>query len=1819
MKYKPILQQIKNNWKKAAKCLSFCFAVFLVFAIVFYSPKSQSTITDSCTLVSNPNPGVNCLPNCNNLDNATTANPGVNCLYLDLPICTSNSQATSTIADPKPRINCADVIDLPLCSDVNSNPKELKNCVKKCSDIADGTGIRGIDYAVHNRDCVRFCSDSSENLTDPSFLALPQSKQCVAARCHQILEGDTGTYNCNLLSCKLLTVEELNDNKFQDQNKKYCDGDSDKCYSFSQDKLQYLIPNKMCQIHDCSPQPQPASSSCNDDANNIIAKGNSFTQDYLRYIVKQETPASLNSSDGNTAVKEQLSELCNTPTKSCLPLVKRQYRCDVLTDEDPPSKLNANCDANTTCDSDGFCDKTIDCNINTSEPECLQSSTNPEDIILDQDDESWFYNPKPMDKSINSSKEIIKMSNDLCYTKGQMKEHGWGKDILILGYFHSQFKPDRSRSPGMCDVAKGGKRGTGYLYLCGNEGVLNKKVSAWTAYNSSISTTTFTNTDSTTKVKVCLRFKNSFRPMDTVSNSETCGKRECAISCAFGLCKSQLCGEDVCRTLTVKETRATDCIMNEDSFNNTNDRSCSSIIDDNLRVRAVQYSNKVCTFLDSKGQLAYNRMFMNGKETLSDGTCLGQTNSGGNCNGKNSNDIEGQATFWRAVMLIQHVMNNRNSDPRGYLKKNGQLVKEQECIKIPLRVRTPRLYNLVTKNNAFKLFTPPVYISNSYVERDSNTISLPESTSDKFGPTDFNYPKIEVTYGEDTKQILSLSINKTGYETDEANQDSNASAHITTNFNGYDYETDILIRKDFNSETSTPTLCLYQKIVDTLDNEQIVKIECINRTFPEIDSTSPNRKVIITAPTTNTYDNAKISLKYRGLTANDLSDEIILGNQIQSKPECSSTVENYKICVQREECNMLNNEFVINEINIQNAAYGSDISQMLALRDYFTNSLTPICNKKSGILTDSSSTTNSTYQAANAYGWFNEICISSGFNTKLRDVLAYKVFDNKGIEIPSIKGKCIIDAARSLNGGAACTDGGKAPNCICLDATNITPNANQVIRKETPREAGLCVDITTPAMCPAISYNSDAARTAGTSTGNSDFLTPAYGGMNNVLGQCLGNWRNSQINGVDVPPKMNCVRNPDNTVAWSSTITHTVTNPCQRYSCPVITTEPRINSGVISYTNSYTTENETTDVNKGQSNGYALWNSKTSNDTMQTASAISCITGFKANGNLPTRGCSSKGIWQNIENACVRKTCPALNFVSNAAFDSDQWNAAWSSSSNNPLRSGLSDNEQYNIWYNWNRYGGASFPQTNASRIVISSTTDGVATESIATGVCNQKLGYFPLGNGPTMKCDQNGNWVFLENRCVTSCTAITNGDSYDGNASWNAATVSNSEESSTVSAVSCNSGFYPYPYSAPKDVDGNFINYTVDPNDSSKKLYVENTPLARPQRKCQNSDIRVGNNIIKAAVWKNAYPSCINKCPGAATDSRIGVGITKHKLSDGNYIYLEWGDLSPGESQILYSSIPQTASDYSPNHALGIYAVKRTCGTNYKWESYSVNGVTEYVKPQCSSRSGTINNSNNAISGTSDTVDENTILTASCGSGYAISTTTNSPQYKCRANSNNLRHIDEFYYEKTGGEDCKKTCALPSKDTLFGNGSKYVDGASGTKFEGDKITLACQAGYGKALDSDLSNSDSNCGRVATDRTNISPTTTCLSTGLWSSSVSNDCSACRSCNFQAGNVTISGDTSIKDGSPLNCKADTEKNRDRVCDFDASWMQNPPTSSGNCKIVSCTPSDRNPASGTSISCQGSDTEDATDCESKTMNAFITMSCIDGKATVTSLNK
>ena len=1171
---------------KITSLLIVFFAITLAF-FGFYTLKLKSQSLPDCSII-NSDPI-----------------PGENCLYFGKPLCSVLGKTQT----PNPRTNCADIIDLPLCDQIDNQLRAFpgKNCVKECRDSSfdslkpdSETGlVRGIDYAIHNKNCIRFCDKIESGV--PNF-----EGNCIGRKCHHFFSQDDfdPKQNCKLLNCNLLTPDELNETKFSDSSKKFCEGDNLKCYKFIKEQLPYLKirkKNTMCTIHDCRPKYLGCKE---DDTQNITKQGENYENYYVKYI------------NNSLPLESDLSP-CNQLSK-CIPPVKNQYRC-LPFDNKNPSERNSECDTSgdgSKC-LDGYCYKTIDCNNLSNELRykygCLGAD---ETKIIDvpDDTESWFYRPKPMDKATSGSGVLRKMNPELCYSKDQLEENGWGwdgkvkiGDLVIIdgGFAHSIFQPDRTRSPGLCEddllLGTNRDRGSGYLYLCGNRGSLYKKIYEHSAYYEGYVKSDFSKAYPNHTVRVCLRFKNLGRPDDATQDpSETCGKRECAISCSFGVCSSQSCGSDICYDLQVNDKNPKECEMNDAMFKNEtgndegadNDRyhdssdpkwnkKCLIRIDNYLRLRAVKMENsrKICTFLDVKGQLAYDGdLFFDGTEKVN-----GEDVSSSH---KNTRDDPGAAHKWRTVMMVPYIQNNRPSgEKRGYIDKDGKLFPEQDCPMTGLRLGTPTLYNLATNYNSPDLLIPSLYILNVMREKNG-TISIGQDGG--YGDTDFNYPEIEVQFGSSTKK-MNLEIGANGYGS------SSNLTDIKTNFGTKEYTVSIFTRKGYDQDSKQPIFCLYKQVKDENGKQFDSIVGCVKRTLPEIDnyrdrviSNLIKPKILIIRPhPDNTFNNSRILFRYLGnFGGNGKNDKCQNDDSCSSEQElgpnldimnndlsaCLSSNEEYKICAKREYCSQLNIECVENEIKIQNSApKDKNMESYLSVRNRCVQNILPRCNAKKGI--KSSDENNMFNQDPNLppedpklYGWFNELCIVSGFETKLKNVVAHKV--------PGNIGKCIIDSSspylKDNDQNTNCDSGGRYPNCLCIEASEEQQvNDKEEIRKQTAREAGLCIDMKLPDVCRPITYNSSNLKNpmdpyyVYSSLNNDKYsnlengvdfshkyrteqqlpgslkLVSGHGefglafiGMKDVLGECRGFWKTSFDNkGIELKPKMSCL-NINGKIGW---------------------------------------------------------------------------------------------------------------------------------------------------------------------------------------------------------------------------------------------------------------------------------------------------------------------------------------------------------------------------------------------------------------------------------------------------------------------------------------------------------------------------------------------------------------------------------------------------------------------------------------------------------------------------------------------------------------
>ena len=1508
--------------------------------------------------------------------------------FNSLPSC-SNQDKPPT---PKHRENCYDIIDLPLCSAMKSNPIPADNptsngnCVKECKDM-DATAINSQPNIGHNYSCIRFCDNPESGIT------ISQGNNCVYRACHQLYDDkipeidSKGYYtNCNLLKCNLLSKDELNNTKFNYTNNKWCDSKDVKCYEFGREKLPYIklqSQNSTCEIHDCKPN----SAECGkDDTLNISKRcdtnppftivgdnkckagdtSQNYTDDYIKYV--------------NAGMSIDLG-LCKPVM--CKPIIKEDYACTSNSTNSTESPTNPNSLCTTTC-TNGYCYRIIDCNKKTlTEKEselCSLKLTTDESY---SEINSWFYRPRLSDKFTSDPLGLpdkSKQMHKLCYTQNDMEAN------LGTSWFTEGSSPRRCLEEKVNDVktvtgidwSTLGGRSWGYGGICGTGGNVYSKPDADAGYIDGYVKTNYELSNPQHTVTACLRFKNS-------GALNACGKRECRIdSIPMFFAQTQWCGDDVCVDLSIDESDVDKCSLKKDPtlFEEDGEKrnlGCLKMVDKGwgtafgigqMRLRAKQYGRRICTFLDIAGTFAYDPQYLNGAETLDDNTtCIdGEKDENGKCNGFDTNSDRGLAHRWRTVNMSESTVIPYILNP-GYYDLEGRFFYEQQCPLIPLRLGPPRFYNIATPLNSPTLFAPPLYILNAKVKRGGE-ISVAKS-GEQYGETDFFEPEIEIKFGGEvvntnaskdltdkkSSQLLSLTTGNTDY--DKKNIDNSPSyAILETTVLGIKYAATVFVKKSYDENKKIGTFCLYRVFENGKDVIEI-EVGCVKRKDPEIYAVINKsiQKAVITSKEANSYNSARISLQImanQGLNGKDESCQAtpgaddICSTQIEleqkkiTKEECSYKIEGYKFCAKREECSQLYMECVKNEIDLykarlSNKPTGNFESIKLQCNTIILNN----CNKKWGIT--SPQARNIFEQplpdpkTTNYYGWFNEICITNGFDKKLRRVLSYKV--NKGAS----QGKCVIDLSESkkrnkdnpnFHPQECVLAGGKAPKCICKEVTDETNiEDDQIPRFETPREAGLCIDIPIPKACPAIDWtnNSYTVKSLSDPYHIIDSINKNSYGTNlvdyshlfrtekeifdptkksetydasktkthaefdlaieaeTVEGTCNAFWKPfANSSGLLRNPKMKCL----NTGEWDY---KNLENECIRYECPAISSAGIQSSG--NYQNGY--GNDETGEQKGTYHGFAYWPKyKKTNDFVEKVNAFTngnketgCIIGFKRHGASswndvsvpePYRNCNQLGSWGPPANICERIYCPAINMMGDGIT---------------PISKSPENQQEWNQWKN---NGGASFPSVAASR-----SKDSIRPESISTGICNNNIGVFlsPGGKPPTKECNYQGQWGPVQNPCVSTCDAVNDSQGRSENngfATWPETNVEVGTDSKRIKTLGCVSGYVVNPYKE------------------------------KPTRDCR-SIITV--NGIKTNIWEAAKNPCIDGCQGYDEDPTEGIGLTTH-----GSIQIKWTKTDLNKDTIYQS--PDSgctildASKFQPGRNNGCYKLRRHCNLDGKWDT---------------------------------------------------------------------------------------------------------------------------------------------------------------------------------------------------------------------------------------------------------------------------------------------
>lgn len=1091
------------------------------------------------------NDGVNCLFDCNNLASGVTPQPGGNCSYkingAMMPLCTSipSPKGYTVIQNyvipigttPNPRVNCADLIDLPLCSLFSSNANSTQNCVRMCSELIQNT----IDNRLHNRDCVRFSEGIEADAT---------GKENINRRCHQFIgSGTNPTSSCEAttpaISCTNLVEQELNKSSFYSSavnTVKFCNPDK-KCLEYNSPQLDAIktgfdaatspkapILIRLCKLHDCRASTDSACAPFASDDIAKISENSSYKVKYIQNIITSTFPTI-----------STLEALCTT--KICSGTIEAQFPCTI--DASGNTVRDSRCNS-LTC-TNNYCKLSIDCNDASlsqtiknqfCSPDSIPQSPAPTDhtnSYANLVDKTYFYLPKPMDKSyINntpSSGYRTMQKANLCYSLSDLEANNFAHRDNVFGGLitgvMSLFTGGRNFEPVMTDYAdcppnnyttrsptycnpglRHGARGVGYMYLCGGPDFTSKPNMDFVGYVDNVSSV-YTDSGSSHKVRACLRYNNSMIP------KKTCGARECGVTCAWGDC-STVCGFDECRDIIISENNPREC---QDPTNTSG--SCTAQIgsgsdmDSYIRLRGVAFEgdNQICVMLDWRGGLAYSGIFMDGSESLPDDStkCLSGTydKTTQKCvNGKNSNDDKSQANIWRALGLIKYVDKNVTvNGVQGIMDVNNNFIPASSCIRRQLRSSPPNLYNLANLQNSPNLFSPPIIISSVINSKTRRTMSNP-IPGQLFGSTDFNQPEVNITFGTTTEN-LGLDIGKNGEETG-ANIDPISKKTLTTTVLGKTYTAIVYVKKMYD-QINGPKFCIFRELRDK-SNALInppPSIGCIKRNLPEIDNcdirtsscssagvdrTTYRKKFLLykdTLPANNTYEKIVVKhrymLNYSGnissttcggniLCTNEISTEFNLTNKNEMSYCVSSIdgVESYPICLYRDDCSKLNMECLKNEI-AYNLSPSSSIESVLSMRASCFEKLKS-CNLKkniSGLKLDPSKF--NAPATSNYYGWFNEVCVKGAFDHKLKIVYAHKIEGSNG--------KCIILPSYASN--AECAEGGKMPNCPCTQfvETEAPPAHIQALdpntittRTETHREAGLCVDIDIAKTCPSISY-----------------------------------------------------------------------------------------------------------------------------------------------------------------------------------------------------------------------------------------------------------------------------------------------------------------------------------------------------------------------------------------------------------------------------------------------------------------------------------------------------------------------------------------------------------------------------------------------------------------------------------------------------------------------------------------------------------------------------------------------------------------------------
>ena len=606
-----------------------------------------------------------------------------------------------------------------------------------------------------------------------------------------------------------------------------------------------------------------------------------------------------------------------------------------------------------------------------------------------------------------------------------------------------------------------------------------------------------------------------------------------------------------------------------------------------------------------------------------------------------------------------------------------------DCIRHKSRISGPVYFSEPTIIESERLFLPQIQI-NKICSIATGTVNCIENVEPNKEPeTDFFKPAIEILYGAvdvlyppsniasrlSATNVKVIQINDATLEKSENYTIFARNIGIAT---AEDITKTVFIKKE--NHGLQPKLCLYETF-GSGDTLKETLIRCVNRKKPKNAEINPNVPLV--------YNQLNFNAKFlKNSTSEHISinDALLLNKpfiftsiinnpkEISALKKCDQIPgQGFPLCIQREECSLLNNECVTNEKELIDAKNTSPLNyQLIATKEtvsnYCKNDLLPRCNLKKGFeLTLSNRTLNTSSVAGvgfnapalgNNYGWFNEVCIVSGLESLDVPVYVEELIPESG----SGAGKCNRYSADRAVCSANCdnlTNCTKGADCCKIYSLSSPENVNK--RIATPRELGFCRDINLYLnTCPAISFVGQI-NLADPYFISAGYLDPvhqshinrhsasnhaefgvAYEGNNGVQGKCVGFYKNK----IDaIYPTANCGNSGWNISAEA----------CKLNSCPARKLGLTNDADILGkYPSSYDTSVSSKGSLRGSNEGFANWESRDiSSYLKENVTSSSCIAGYRKNGSFARKNpinAGSPDLSTKISN--YRATLGANDFIS---------------------------------------------------------------------------------------------------------------------------------------------------------------------------------------------------------------------------------------------------------------------------------------------------------------------------------------------------------------------------------------------------------------------------------------------------------------------------------------------------------------------------------------------------------------------------------------------